>query len=114
MINGVHVMLYSADAEADRAFIRDKLRFTGVDAGDDWLIFQLPPAEVAVHPAERPEYEMYLMCDDINATLAELKDRGVEIAEPVADRGWGLIAGITLPSGAELGIYEPRHPIAHA
>jgi hypothetical protein len=113
MINGVHVMLYSADAEADRAFIRDKLRFTGVDAGDDWLIFQLPPAEVAVHPAEEAQYEIYLMCDDIASTLAELKDRGVA-AEPVADRGWGLISSITLPSGADLGIYEPRHPIAHA
>jgi catechol 2,3-dioxygenase-like lactoylglutathione lyase family enzyme len=114
MINGVHVMLYSADAEADRAFIRDKLRFTSVDAGDDWLIFQLPPAEIAVHPAEQPQHEIYLMCDDINATLAELKDRGVEISSPVADRGWGLVAAIALPSGADLGIYEPRHPIAHA
>jgi catechol 2,3-dioxygenase-like lactoylglutathione lyase family enzyme len=114
MINGAHVMLYSADAEADRAFLRDKLRFTSVDAGDDWLIFQLPPAEIAVHPAEQPLHEIYLMCDDINATLAELKDRGVEISSPVADRGWGLVAAIALPSGADLGIYEPRHPIAHA
>jgi glyoxalase/bleomycin resistance protein/dioxygenase superfamily protein len=114
MINGVHFMLYSADAEADRAFIRDKLRFTGVDAGDEWLIFQLPPAEIAVHPAESMRSEIYLMCDDIEATLAELKDRGVQVAEPVADRGWGLIAAIRLPSGADLGIYQPRHPIAHA
>src|SRR5690242_6317792 len=101
-------MLYSADAAADRAFLRDKLRFTGVDAGDDWLIFQLPPAEVALHPAERPQHELYLMCDDITATLAELADRGVEIAGPVADRGWGLLAAIKLPSGATLGLYEPR------
>jgi uncharacterized glyoxalase superfamily protein PhnB len=113
MINGVHFLLYSADADADRAFIRDKLRFASVDAGDDWLIFQLPPAEVAVHPGGQSEHEIYLMCDDINATLAELKDQGVEIASPVADRGWGLIAAIRLPSGADLGIYEPRHPIAH-
>jgi hypothetical protein len=113
VINGVHVLLYSADAEADREFIRDKLRLTGVDAGDGWLIFQLPPAELALHPAERPQHEIFLMCDDITATLAELKDRGVDIAEPVADRGWGLMAAIKLPSGADLGIYEPRHPVAH-
>jgi len=113
MINGTHVILYSTDAEADRAFIRDKLQFTHVDAGDGWLIFQLPPAEVAIHPGGEPKHELYLMCDDIEATLADLQKAGVEISQPVSDQGWGLLAAIKLPSGADLGIYQPRHPLAH-
>ena len=114
MINGVHVLMYSTDADADREFVRDKLRFLNVDAGDNWLIFKLPPAEFAVHPAEKPAHEVYLMCDDIESTLAELKDRGVEISQPVTDQGWGLLSAIRLPSGADLGIYQPRHPVAHS
>lgn len=113
MINGAHVIVYSSDADADRAFIRDVLGFAHVDAGDGWLIFKLPPAEVAVHPAgDEPKHEFYLMCDDIEATLAELEEKGVTPARPVLDAGWGLLTAIALPSGSELSLYEPRHPVA--
>jgi catechol 2,3-dioxygenase-like lactoylglutathione lyase family enzyme len=114
MINGVHIILYSTDAEADRVFIRDVLGFAGVDAGSGWLIFKLPPAEVAVHPTDGPgKHEFYLMCDDIVKTLADLTSRGVTISHQVSDQGWGLLASIELPSGSELSIYQPRHPIAY-
>ncbi|WP_021592715.1 MULTISPECIES: VOC family protein [Actinomadura] len=113
MINGAHVILYSNDAEADRAFIRNVLEFPGVDAGHGWLIFKLPPAEVAVHPVEGPpRHEFCLMCDDIRATLDELADKGVKVAAPISEQGWGLLAAIELPSGAELPIYQPQHPLA--
>jgi catechol 2,3-dioxygenase-like lactoylglutathione lyase family enzyme len=114
MINGAHIILYSTDAEADRVFIRDVLGFTGVDAGDGWLIFKLPPAEIAVHPTDGPgKHEFYLMCDDIEKTLAELTSRGVTISKAISNQGWGLLASIMLPSGPELSIYQPRHPIAY-
>lgn len=114
MINGAHVIVYSRDADADRAFIRDVLGFAHVDAGDGWLIFKLPPAEVAVHPTgEEPRHEFYLMCDDLDATLAELGEKGVELAQPVVNAGWGALATIRLPSGSELSLYEPRHPVAY-
>jgi hypothetical protein len=111
MIDGAHVILYSADADADRAFLRDVLRFPNVDAGHGWLIFALPPAEVAVHPAgSGPAHELYLMCDDLGATVAELQERGVELARPVSREQWGVLTSVRLPSGAELGLYEPLHP----
>lgn len=111
MINGTHVIIYSTDAEADRNFIRDVLGFPGVDAGDGWLIFKLPPSEIAVHPTDGPvKQEFYLMCDDIEKTLADVTARGVEISSPVSDHGWGLLASIKLPSGSNLSIYQPRHP----
>ena len=114
MINGAHIIFYSTDAEADRVFIHDVLGFTGVDAGDGWLIFKLPPAEIAVHPTEGPgKYEFYLMCDDIEKTLADLSARGVTISSPVSNQSWGLLASIKLPSGSELSIYQPRHPTAY-
>ncbi len=114
MINGAHVILYSTDAEADRVFIHDMLGFAGVDAGDGWLIFKLPPAEIAVHPTDGlGKHEFYLMCDDIGKTLANLTARGVTISQPVSDAGWGLLASIKLPSGSELSIYQPRHPTAY-
>ncbi len=114
MINGVHVILYSTNAEADRVFIRDVLGFAGVDAGDGWLIFKLPPAEVAVHPTDgQGKHEFYLMCDDIDKALANLTARGVEISQPPSDAGWGLLASIKLPSGSDLSIYQPHHPIAY-
>jgi hypothetical protein len=114
MINGTHMIVYSPDADADRAFIRDTLGFANVDAGAGWLIFKLPPAEVAVHPTGGDaSCEFYLMCDDIHGTLAKLTAEHVEIAEPVSDRGWGLLASIRLPSGTLLPLYEPRHPVAH-
>lgn len=114
MINGAHVILYSRDADADRDFIRDALGFAHVDAGRGWLIFALPPAEVAVHPTDgEPVAEFYLMCDDLAATLAALADRGVEVARPPRTERWGVVASIRLPSGAELPLYEPAHPVAH-
>jgi hypothetical protein len=114
MITGAHVIVYSRDAEGDRGFIRDTLGLTGVDAGGGWLIFKLPPAEIAVHPTdEEPSHELYLMCDDIESSLSELRAKGVEISRPVSDEGWGLLASIRLPSGSDLPIYEPRHPVAY-
>lgn len=113
MINGAHVIVYSQDADADRAFIRDTLGFPGIDAGDGWLIFRLPPAEIALHPTDgRPFHELYLMCDDIDALLTRLRAEGVS-SEPVSDQGWGLLSSIRLPSGADLPLYQPRHPTAH-
>lgn len=114
MINGAHIILYSTDAEADRVFIRDVLGFAGVDAGGGWLIFKLPPAEIALHPTDGPgKHEFYLMCDDLEKTLADLTARGVTISHSVTDQGWGLLASIKLPSGSELSIYQPRHPTAY-
>jgi hypothetical protein len=114
MINGAHIIIYSTDAEADRIFIRDVLGFKWVDAGEGWLIFKLPPAEIAVHPTEGPgKHEFYLMCDDLERMLAVLSARGVTISQTVSDQGWGLLASIKLPSGSELPIYQPRHPTGY-
>jgi catechol 2,3-dioxygenase-like lactoylglutathione lyase family enzyme len=111
MISGAHVIIYSRDADADRAFFRDVLEYPHVDAGGGWLIFKLPPAEVAVHPAETPSHELYLMCDDVSATVESLAARGVACG-PVSDQGWGLLTSIRLPGGGDVGLYEPRHPRA--
>jgi catechol 2,3-dioxygenase-like lactoylglutathione lyase family enzyme len=112
MISGAHVILYSQDAEADREFIRDVLGFPHVDAGHGWLIFQLPPAEVAVHPGQAPGHELYLMSDDIEGTLADLTAKGASVSAELTTERWGTIATITLPSGAPLSLYQPRHPLA--
>src|SRR5262245_54836803 len=113
MITGVHALIYTKQAEEVRAFFRDVLEFKTVDAGHGWLIFAMPPAELGIHPADETSYhELYLMCDDLHATLASLRSKGVEISTEVSDQGWGLVAGIRLPGGSELGIYEPRHPTA--
>ena len=111
MITGVHAIVFSPDAERVRAFLTDVLDLPSVDAGDGWLIFALPPAELAVHPGPEAagHHELYLMCDDIHATLAELRAKGVEVARDVADQGWGLLAAIRLPDGGEFPIYQPRH-----
>src|SRR5215470_17578383 len=110
MITGVHAVLFTTDADADRAFFRDVLDLPSVDAGGGWLIFALPPAELAAHPAEESgRQELYLMCDDVEATVAELSARGAEIIGPVKDEGFGLVTAIRLPGGGELGLYEPRH-----
>lgn len=113
MITGFHALLYTSDAEKDRAFFRDVLGFKGVDAGDGWLIFKLPPAEIGVHPSEETETssEIYLMCDDVQKTIDELCAKGVECSD-VNDYGWGLLTNLTLPSGGKLGIYQPRHATA--
>jgi len=111
MITGVHAIVFSPDAEKARAFFADVLNLPSADAGGGWLIFALPPAELAVHPADGAgRQELYLMCDDIHATLAELRGKGVEVARDVSDQGWGLLAAIRMPDGAELPIYQPRHP----
>lgn len=112
MITGMHAIIYTKDADTDRAFFRDVLEFPGVDAGDGWLIFALPPAELAFHPAGGPSsHELYLMCDDVHATVESLRSRGVETG-PVHDRGWGLLTTLTTPGGTEIGLYQPRHPTA--
>ncbi len=102
--------MFSPEAEKVRDFIRDVLGLRSTDAGDGWLIFALPPAELAVHPSdEGGRHQLYLMCDDIEATLAELREKGVEVASEPTDQGWGVLAGIRLPDGTEFAVYEPRH-----
>jgi catechol 2,3-dioxygenase-like lactoylglutathione lyase family enzyme len=111
MITGVHAIVFSPEAEKTRAFFADVLSLPSADAGHGWLIFALPPAELAVHPADGgSRHELYLMCDDIYATLAELRSKGVEVVGEVSDQGWGLLAAIRLPDGAQLAIYQPQHP----
>jgi hypothetical protein len=115
MITGVHAIVYNKQADKLRQFFRDVLAFPFVDAGHDWLIFAMPPGEVGVHPTrDEGSHELYLMCDNIAVTLAELRAKGVEIAEPVSEQAWGLLAGIKIPGGDVLRIYEPRHPTAIA
>jgi len=114
MIFGAHVIVYSKDAEADRAFLRDVLGFTSVDAGHGWLIFALPPAEVAVHPAEdNVEHQLYFMCDDLKAEISALAEKDVRCSEAQEAR-WGSISRIRLPGGGEVGLYQPKHPTALA
>ncbi len=113
MISGIHTILYSRNADAVRAFFRDVLKFRSVDAGSGWLIFAAPPAEIAVHPTEEHgSHELYLMCGDINRTVAMLKAKGVEFIGPITDERWGLLTHLRLPDGETLGLYEPRHPTA--
>jgi catechol 2,3-dioxygenase-like lactoylglutathione lyase family enzyme len=108
----MHAIVFSPQAEKVRAFFADVLGMPSVDAGGGWLIFALPPAELAVHPATgEGHHELYLMCDDIRATLAELRGKGVDVVRDASDQGWGLLGAIRLPDGSELPIYEPRHPL---
>jgi predicted enzyme related to lactoylglutathione lyase len=112
VITGVHAIVFTKDPEAVRAFFRDVLRLPSVDAGGGWPIFALPPAELAAHPTDdESHHELYLMCDDIEATVGELKGKGVELTTEIADVGWGLMARLRLPDGSELPLYEPKHPI---
>ena len=109
MIVGAHSIIYSTNPDADRAFLRDVLGFPHVDVGEGWLIFGLPPAEVAVHPSdENDRHELYLMSDDIEALVAAMRKRNIACAA-VRNLGWGLLTQVTLPGGGKLGIYEPRH-----
>jgi len=109
MINGAHAIIYSKDADADRAFLRDVLKLSHVDVGHGWLIFAMPPSEVAVHPADGEEHhELYLMCDSVNDFIAEMKQHGVPCSD-VQNLGWGMLTQITLPGGGKLGVYQPRH-----
>jgi hypothetical protein len=109
MITGAHSIIYSTNPEADRAFLRDVLKFPHVDAHDGWLIFGLPPSEVAVHPSSKNDvHEFYLMCDDIEAFVAEMAMNNVICGE-VKNQGWGLLTEVTLPGGGKIGVYQPRH-----
>lgn len=109
MITGAHTVIYSKDPEADRAFLRDVLKLPHVDVGHGWLIFGLPPAEVAVHPAAKNgRHEFYLMCDDVEKLVATLARRGVTCG-PVQAMGWGMLTQVKLPGGGKIGIYQPRH-----
>ena len=112
MLFGTHVIIFSNDASADRAFFRDVLGFSSVDAGQDWLIFALPPAELAVHPSDDDlGHELYLMCDDLPAERAALASKGVRTSE-VEEARWGSVTKIELPGGGTVGLYQPRHPTA--
>jgi catechol 2,3-dioxygenase-like lactoylglutathione lyase family enzyme len=112
MIFGAHVIVYSKDATADRAFFREVLGFSSVDAGHGWLIFALPPAEVAVHPGEENAgHELYLLCDDLNAEIATLREKGVGCSD-VQEARFGSMTKIRLPSGGEVGLYQPKHELA--
>jgi hypothetical protein len=109
MITGAHSIIYSTSPDADRAFLRDVLKLPNVDVGDGWLIFGLPPAEVAFHPSnENDVHEFYLMCDDVEALISELQNHSIACS-PVENQGWGLLTQVTLPGGGKLGIYQPRH-----
>ncbi len=108
MINGAHVVIYSKDADADRAFLRDVLGFRHVDVGHGWLIFALPEAEAAVHPSESESHELFLMCDDLDAEIERLRGHAVACGE-VSPQGWGRMTQIQLPGGGRLGLYQPRH-----
>lgn len=111
MIIGAHLICYSTDAEADRKFFHDVLEFSSVDAGRGWLIFGLPPSEVAFHPGEAEKQELYLLCDELDGTMARLRAKGAEFAAPTEAR-WGRLARFSLPSGATVGLYQPYHPLA--
>jgi catechol 2,3-dioxygenase-like lactoylglutathione lyase family enzyme len=110
MIRAAHVILYSTNAEADRAFFRDVLECPFVDAGHGWLIFALPPAEPAIHPAEGGgTHDLYLTCDDLAALMAQMSEHGLTCSDPQTER-WGRITDLTLPGGGTIGVYEPMHP----
>ena len=109
MIIGGHSIIYSTAPEADRAFLRDVLKLTHVDVGDGWLIFGLPPAELAVHPSnENDVHEFFLMCDNVEAFIVEMRKHRI-VCDPVQDQGYGLVTQVTLPGGGKLGVYQPRH-----
>jgi predicted enzyme related to lactoylglutathione lyase len=115
VISGAHVIVHSRNAEADRAFFKEVLGLDFVDAGGGWLIFALPPAEVAIHPTEETEdHQLYLLCEDIEATARELERKGVPLKRPFDEERWGRVTEITLPGGGRVGLYQPKHPLAHA
>jgi len=112
MITGAHIIVYSKDPEADRAFFRDVLKLSSVDAGDGWLIFALPPAEVAFHHSEKNDlHELYLMCDDLKVTMESLKEKKVKCGL-VTEQRWGILTTVSLPGGGKIGLYQPKHPTA--
>ena len=111
-VTGFHALIYTSEAEAVRALFRDAFGWRHVDAGDGWLIFALPPGELAAHPADAPKHELSLMCDDLETTVAELREQGIEFDGEPQDEGFGITITMRLPGGAELLLYEPRHPTA--
>jgi hypothetical protein len=114
MISGIHALIYAKNTDKARAFFHDVLEFKSVDAGHGWLIFALPPAELGIHPAEKgkdPSHELYLMCDDLKATLAKLKKKGVKCGA-VKDAGWGVLSSVNVPGAGKIALYQPRHPTA--
>lgn len=112
MISGAHVIIYSKDAVADRAFFRDILGFASVDAGHGWLIFALPQTEAAFHPSDgHDQHELYFMCEDLKAQISALAEKGVHCSD-VQEAQWGSITKIPLPGGGEVGLYQPKHPTA--
>jgi catechol 2,3-dioxygenase-like lactoylglutathione lyase family enzyme len=112
MITGAHLIVYSKDPEADRAFFRDVLKFPAVDAGHGWLIFALPPGEAALHPSEKNDlHELYFMCDDLKATMKSLQGQKVKCG-PVTEQRWGSLTALSLPGGGKIGLYQPKHPTA--
>jgi catechol 2,3-dioxygenase-like lactoylglutathione lyase family enzyme len=116
VITGAHSIIYAADADAAREFLRDVLGLSNVDAGHGWLIFKTPPGEIAVHPtgpSRSGTVEFYLMCDDLDATMAELKAKGVEFTGAVSEASWGRLTTLPVPGAGEIGLYEPRHPVAY-
>jgi predicted enzyme related to lactoylglutathione lyase len=114
LISGAHVIIYSRDAVADRAFFKDVLGLDSVDTGGGWLIFALPPSEVAIHPTEgQGHHELYLLCEDIEVTAQELERGGVPLKRPFDEARWGRVTEITLPGGGRVGLYQPKHPLAH-
>ena len=115
MITSMHSIIYATDADAARAFLRDVIGLRYVDVHDGWLIFQQPPSELAVHPEGEPtgKHELYLMCDDIEATMADLAAKGVQFTTPVREASFGLMTAIQLPGSGEIGLYQPRHPTAY-
>ena len=113
MITGTHAIVFAGDADAARAFFDEVLGLRAVDAGGGWLIFALPPAELACHPTSRDDsgrHELYLMCDDVEATVADLEAKGVEFVAPISDEGFGRMTRMRVPGGGELGLYQPTHP----
>ena len=108
MISGAHVMIFTADEQADRAFLRDVLEIPSIDSGGGWLIFKLPPAELGVHGGENGFHQLYLICDDAEAFVARMRDKGVA-TDAIEEQDWGRCAGVTLPGGGKLGVYEARH-----
>lgn len=122
MINGLHTLIYSDDPDATRTFLSDVLEWSSIDAGGGWLIFKTAPAEMGVHPtrgenetwATVPHHQVSLMCDDIETTVAELRDKGVDVADEIKDEGFGLTTTITVPGAGEMMLYQARHELAHA
>ncbi len=110
MIDGAHVILFTAAPEETRAFLGDALGLRSVDAGDGWLVFALPPSEVAVHPAAEVRQELYLMCADLEATMAGLETKGATFEMPVREASWGRVVTMVIPGGTHIALYEPRHP----